>query len=102
MSSEAAHIEAAFDPFSYGLALPLHATFFPLGFPLELRTNSEDIIAAAEAGCGGYPQLFTAAPLDVRVLVGGDAGAECPTSFESKAQGALMALVSDRANFAVC
>ena len=35
------------DPLLYQMALPLVETYFPLGYGLELTTNSDDIAMAA-------------------------------------------------------
>ena len=38
------------DPVLSAFELPLRRTFYPLGFPLELQTNSAEVIAAASEG----------------------------------------------------
>jgi hypothetical protein len=43
--------------------LPRRARFYPLGFPLELETNSEDVIQAAAEGWGRFAPQFDEAPV---------------------------------------
>jgi hypothetical protein len=38
--------------------LPLRQTFYPLGFPLRLETNSEDVVESAREGWGPFSQAF--------------------------------------------
>ena len=46
------------DPLQYGFALPLAHTFFPMGFPVRITTNSEDVIQAAGEAWGCCEKLF--------------------------------------------
>lgn len=48
------------DPRLCEFELPLRRRFFPLGFPLDLETNSFDVIEAAEEGWGAFSQAFEA------------------------------------------
>ena len=40
------------DPYLSRTAMPLRGIYYPLGFPLELTTNSKDVMAAAEESWG--------------------------------------------------
>ena len=51
------------DPVLSAFELPLRRTFYPFGFPLELETNSADVIAAAAEGWGAFQQAFDEAPV---------------------------------------
>ena len=42
---------------------PIRARFYPLGFPLDLETNSEEVILAAKQGWGRFTQRFEEAPV---------------------------------------
>jgi hypothetical protein len=54
--------------------LPLRRRLYPLGFPLDLETNSQDIIEAASEGWGHFSQTFEEAPVRVSLaVVEGDA-----------------------------
>jgi hypothetical protein len=54
--------QAQRDTFLAGFDFTLRRTFYPLGFPLELETNSRDVIAAAEEGWSEFSQTFDVPP----------------------------------------
>ena len=57
------------DPFRREVKLDTQSVYYPLGFPLQLATNSADVNTAARELWGRYPQAFDQPPLQVRVLV---------------------------------
>ncbi len=69
---------------------------------MDLTTNSQDVIQAAEEDWSGFPSLFDNRTLEVRVAISNDDKAPCHTSLIWRAQRHLLALESDRHNFAVC
>jgi hypothetical protein len=92
-----------FDPFGYGVDLPLETNVNALGFPLRLLTNSPHIIKATDESWAGYPQLFTDKSLEFRVIVSDDESLESATDLvPSRAQGHLLHILSDSNNFALC
>jgi shikimate kinase len=92
-----------FDPFRYGIELPLETNVNALGFPMRLVTNSRDIIKATEESWAGYPQLFTDKSLEFRVIVSDDESLEPATdNLGSRVQRHLLHIISNSANFAVC
>ena len=42
----------AFDPLLHNFPLPLGATLYPLGFPVEIHTNNAEILEMAEESWG--------------------------------------------------
>jgi len=82
--------------------LPLRRTFFPLGYPLQLETNSRDVILAAEECWGANEQLFQEDP--VRISLGvAEGGTEAPAPLAViRAREHLMSVISDPANFLLC
>ncbi len=93
------------DPLGHGERLHLVQRFHPLGFPLVLRTNSGDIVAAAQEGWGEFHKAFERTPIELRAVVKGDTGGPRPAAADEpayRAQGHLLAVVMDRANFAFC
>ena len=88
------------DPFLREAQLELQSVYYPLGFPLQLKTNCEDIRQAAEETWGGRPQAFDEAPLEVRVIVAPGAGRTVEPVYRGQAH--LMSIVSDQENFAMC
>lgn len=88
------------DPLRFGVELPYSFLSFPLGYPVALSTNSEDVRLAAEESWGGFPQYFSEPPINVRVVME-DEG-EPASVFEVRGQQRLLALISDAHNFAFC
>ena len=91
-----------FDPLRQGVRLPLEAVFYPLGFALELATNSPDVMAAAEENWSGFAPAFEHPPIRLRIAVDEDNPGPCPESLIFRAQRHLLTMISDPANFAVC
>lgn len=93
------------DPLGYREALPLEVRLFPLGFPLTLKTNSPEVVAAGREGMGEFEAAFDTAPIELRVAVEGDAAEPVWMSPEGpafRAQGHLLALVLGPGNFVMC
>jgi hypothetical protein len=93
---------AIFDPFQYGVELPLAAVLHPLGCEMRLKTNSREIVQAAEESWSGFPALFAGKPMDIRVAVSDDQQAPAATGLIWRAQGHLLAMQADQNNFAIC
>jgi hypothetical protein len=94
--------ETFLDPLSERAGFPLTRTFYPLGFPLEISTNSPEVILAAE---GSWPQKegeFEREPVRLRVAV--EAGKSNETYYDPvyRSQSGLLMIVSNRENFGVC
>ena len=62
MPEEVNRIEVTADPVFSVFDLPLRRTFFPLGYPLIIETNSHDVIHAAEEGWGEFERMFDRGP----------------------------------------
>ena len=91
-----------YDPLCYSVNLPLETILYPLGFRLQLSTNSPEIIQAAEEQWSDFPSLFHDRLIEIRVAVSDDEQAPCSTGLIWRAQRHLLALEADRHNFAVC
>jgi hypothetical protein len=87
------------DPLLCDHEFPLTATFFPLGFPLELATNSHDVLNAANESWGLFSPRFDRRPVQVElgVMESGHIPVPKPPSFRSR--GHLMSIVADSDNF---
>src|SRR6516165_752651 len=57
------------DPLQQGLDLPLKGAFYPLGFPLEVETNSADVLRGLEESFSGFQPMFPRPPLRLHVAV---------------------------------
>ena len=88
------------DPLRYGCPLPFIIEYFPLGFPVKVVTNSEEVLEAARQSWGAFPKAFDTPPLELRVMVEDD-GTMAPEPV-FRGQRHLITIASDAANFAVC
>jgi hypothetical protein len=87
------------DPLAIDAELSLHQVFHPVGFRLELATNSAHVLAAAAESWPQSPaQPRPGDPLEFRVMVQ-EEGSICGET-SHRAQGHLYSVVSDRDNFA--
>ena len=77
-------------------------TYFPLGFALNIETNSEDVLEAAAASWSFFPRAFEegAITLSVGVSDGTERSLPKPPTFRSRKH--LLSIVSDAENFLVC
>src|SRR5271156_3514669 len=90
------------DPLLRNASLPFKRVFYPLGFSIEVVTNSEEILLAAEESWGGLRRVFPELPLELRIALGEGASDVCPPAPLYRAQRNLLSIVADARNFAVC
>jgi len=90
-----------FDALLYEFEMPLRAMHYPVGFPLEVVTNSEEILAAAKESWGYFEMAFARQPLEIRIGVLEGGSAECPPEPVHRQQRNLRACVADTENFAI-
>jgi hypothetical protein len=90
------------DPLLSKVELPLCATFYPLGFAVEIRTNDEGILAAAAESWGGMHLLHDVPSVRITITVTEDEGLECPPAPTVRGQGHLISSVADANNQIVC
>lgn len=77
------------------------ATFFPLGFPMEIATNSDEVLEAAAESWAIFPQTSNDPPVRLEVQVQ-ENNAPLPLPPKFQWRGHLMSIVSDAANVALC
>jgi hypothetical protein len=87
-----------FDPLLHDIDLPLMARYHPVGFPLDIATNSRDVLEAAAESWGHYSPEFQCQPLALRIVVQPEGDLAPEPSFRS--QGHYFSIISDRDNFA--
>jgi hypothetical protein len=90
-----------FDPHLARVAMPLRQVYFPLGFPLELTTNSEAVIAAADESWGAFTQKLDIPPLQVQIGVRESDAAECPPASTFRALRNILTNIADNENFCI-
>lgn len=89
------------DPMMARTKLPLQQMFYPYGFPLQVFTNSEEVLVAAHESWSGFHQIFETEPIRFHVGVTEGRGAECPPAPTSRVREHLCSHVADGENFAV-
>jgi hypothetical protein len=102
MPVETATLPKLDNHFLQDVPLTRRATFYPLGFPLELVTNSEAVIAAAHQSWGMFGLTYPEAKVKLSVTVS-DREDDClPPRPVFRAHQHLMSIVSDAGNHAIC
>jgi HPr Serine kinase C-terminal domain len=89
------------DPVLCDFPMPLQAVFYPLGFPIEISTNSADVIMAAEESWELWPPLFNAPPVALRIGVLDGESSQCANMPVCRGQQNLLSMFSDPHNFGV-
>jgi hypothetical protein len=97
------NLEPSWDPLGYTTDLPLRETLYPLGFSLQIETNSPEVLASARLSWPGSTAKFPDPPLRIRVNVS-DAGKDDGSlpAPSAHAQGHLFTLVAGEHDFAAC
>jgi hypothetical protein len=90
------------DPLLSDYPLPLQSRLFPLGFPLDLLTNSELIAAAARASWGNLTQAFDRSPVTLRVGVTDGESARTSRAPVVRAHRNLLSINGGADEFGVC
>ncbi len=89
------------DPMHARAEFPLRETFYPLGFAVDIETNSEEVLAAAAASWHGFVRLFDTRPIRLRIGVFGSNYSECPPTPTCKMQKHLASNIADGENFSI-
>jgi hypothetical protein len=91
-----------YDPVLSRVAFPLTATYYPMGFPVEISTNSPHVLAAAAESWGEESQAFDVPPARLSLGVSDSGAAGLPDAPRFRSRGHLMSIVSDAENSVVC
>ncbi|HLY42822.1 MAG TPA: hypothetical protein VKR52_16525 [Terracidiphilus sp.] len=89
------------DPALARFEMPLRETFYPLGFPLQIETNCEEILRSAAATWQGFVKLFDTPPIRLRIGVRNTNSIECPPAPTARIQQHMAAYVADADNYAI-
>lgn len=90
------------DPLRCKVALPLRATFYPLGFAVEVITNSHAVLDSADESWGHLRQRHWKPLLQLRITVAEEGFADCPPAPVVRAHRHLLCIVADAHNQAIC
>lgn len=77
------------------------ATFYPMGFPLELASNSEDVLRAATETWQRHKPLFKAWPMQLRIVLNEGETGECPAHPNCRLEHHLVCNVVDQDNYSI-
>ena len=87
----------ALEPFPY------RRVFHPLGFAVEIETNSTEILDAAHTSWGGHmPSPGSHPLLRLRLGLTATGAGDCPPAANFRAFGNLLSIIADQENFIVC
>ncbi|HEY5055097.1 MAG TPA: aldolase [Acidobacteriaceae bacterium] len=84
----------------YGPEMRFRAEYYPLGFPVQIATNSEAVLTAARASWGRWEQRFEIEPIRLQIGVR-EGGVTCPDRFIVRAYEHLLVGTADAENFFV-
>jgi hypothetical protein len=90
---------SAGDPLLYDFELPLRATHHFMGFPIEIITNSPEVLAGAEESWGMFRNSFAEPPLQIRIGVLPGSTIECPPSPTCRGQRNLITQLANSENY---
>jgi hypothetical protein len=90
------------DPLHYFDEFPLRATHFPCGVPLEISTNSQAVIDAAQQSWGPFPKLLDVDPIHVRIGVSDSKRTDLPPAPSILGQRGTISIIGDAENFGIC
>jgi hypothetical protein len=62
---------AGADPLRYNVDLPFRATFHPMGYAVEVSSNSAHVVSVAAKLWQRYPRLSDAQPVRIHIIAGG-------------------------------
>ncbi len=81
--------------------MPFRETYFPLGFPLTISTNSIEVLDAAADHWGTFTKLFDTEPLQINVGVTPTGSQVCPPTPSCRVRDHLSINIADAENFSV-
>jgi hypothetical protein len=83
------------------MELPLRGVFYPLGFPVEIVTNEQAVLDAANDSWGYLRPRQMHSVVQLRISVSEGGGSECPPTPVSRANRHLFSIVADTDNQAI-
>jgi hypothetical protein len=89
------------DHLLYDMELPLRATFYPLGFAIDILTNDPDVLMAAHESFGHRRLRHGDTGMQIRIGVSETDGRGCPPEPTRREYNHLYSLTADTENHAV-
>ena len=84
-----------------GATLPLHATFYPYGYAVQINTNVEDVLTQYGEMWGRFEKRHTIDPIHIDVQVIEDGSDECPPEPTYRLMYPLMMCVANKDNYCI-
>jgi len=84
-----------------GPDLPLHATFYPYGYPVEIHTNVEDVLVQYGEMWGNFEKQHSNEPIHLKVQITDGGEKECPPEPTYRLMHPLMMCVADKDNYSI-
>lgn len=91
----------AADPWLGEVEFPMRSRLYPLGFAVDISTNSPEVLACARESWGRFREAFREPPLRLRIGVATGGSGHCPPAPVFRSQCNLLAAVADAGNFMV-
>jgi hypothetical protein len=88
------------DPRLRDFEMPFRASYYPLGFPLTITTNSTEALTAADESWGRFRRLYSKTELHMRIGVTNHGASASNTIPNIREQCGFRAHVADAENFA--
>jgi hypothetical protein len=89
------------DPYLACTGFDQREIFYPFGFPLELSTNSSEVLEAAAESWSGNHKLFDVKPIQFSIGVTEGAPRDCPAAPVTRMREQLASHIADAENYAV-
>ncbi len=89
------------DPLLYEAEFPFTGTYYPLGFTVQIATNSRDVLLGAEESWQRFNKRFSEPPFHFRIGVVNGKSKQCPRPPSVRGYRDLVARVADAQNFIV-
>jgi hypothetical protein len=89
------------DPMLYLAAIPYLGRFYPYGFPVDIATNTQEVLDAAAESWGVYAPRFDTPPIRFHVVTSAGSRSTPPEPV-LRGQRHLLAWMFDPENFSVC
>jgi hypothetical protein len=89
------------DPVNANAEFPLCKTFYPLGFPVHIATNSQEVLDAAAQSWSLYPKLFEVRPIQIRVGVTEGSSTAYPLNSITRVNQHILSNIADAENYSI-
>jgi len=83
------------------MEFPFTAKLYPLGFPVEVTTNSEEILEAVTEYWGLFAPRFSTPPIRLQIGVLPGEVAECPPTPQCRVQQDLFTFIADADHYGI-